>query len=211
MYRHPNGKPETLNDYLFSAVNRISKENKHCAFMGDFNINLLNADNCSLSEDFINTLGSYYFLPQILQPTRITDHTATLIDNIFLRSTEHYSISGNIIHDITDHLPNFLIINKFSCAPKNLKIYKRDYSKLDEHDLLEDVQSINWHEILSHNDDINQNFNSFYNCISTVIDKHVPLRQLSKKEVKIRSRPWVTPGLRKSIATKNRLFHARLS
>ena len=210
LYRHPNGKLETFNNYLFSAVNKISKENKYCAFMGDFNINLLNVENCSFSEDFVNTLGSYYFLPQILQPTRITDHTATLIDNIFLSSTEHYPISGNIVHDITDHLPNFLIINKLASAPRNLKFYKRDYSKLNEHDLLADVQSINWHEILSHHDDINQNFNSFHSCISSVIDKHAPIRQLSKKEVKLRTKPWITSGLRKSITTKNRLYHAYL-
>ena len=67
LYRHPNRKLETFNNYLFSAVNKISKENKYCAFMGDFNINLLNGENCSFSEDFVNTLGSYYFLPQILQ------------------------------------------------------------------------------------------------------------------------------------------------
>ena len=141
----------------------------------------MNAENCSLSENFINTLGSYYLLPQILQPTRITDHTATSIDNIFLSFTEHYSISGNIVHVITDHLPSFLIINKLFSAPKNLKLYKLDYSKLNEHDLLEDVLSINWHKILFHNDDINQNFNSFHSCISSVIDKHAPIRQLSKK------------------------------
>ena len=52
--------------------------------MGDFNINLLNFEDCQLTEEFINTIVSYDFLPNILQPTRITDHTATLIDNIFL-------------------------------------------------------------------------------------------------------------------------------
>ena len=46
--------------------------------MGDFNINLLNFQDCQITEEFINTVISYGFLPHILQPTRITDHTATL-------------------------------------------------------------------------------------------------------------------------------------
>ena len=50
--------------------------------MGDFNINLLNFQDCQITEEFINTVISYRFLPHILQPTRITDHTATLINKI---------------------------------------------------------------------------------------------------------------------------------
>lgn len=79
--------------------------------MGDFNINLLNFEDCQLTEEFINTTVSYDFLPHILQPTRITDHTATLIDNIFFNSNEFFSISGNLVCDLTDHLPNFLFLN----------------------------------------------------------------------------------------------------
>ena len=51
--------------------------------MGDFNFNLLNSDSHSGTEEFLNTLGSYFFNPHILQPTRITHHSATLID-VFL-------------------------------------------------------------------------------------------------------------------------------
>lgn len=57
--------------------------------MGDFNLNLLNYDSNSDTNDFVNTLGSYYFHPHILKPTRITEHSATLIDNIFFNSMEH--------------------------------------------------------------------------------------------------------------------------
>ena len=91
--------------------------------MGDININLLNFESCSITEYFINTLSSYYILPQILQPTRITKHTATLIDNIFLCSIDHITISGNLIYDITDHLPNFLIINKYKNSLNKTKIF----------------------------------------------------------------------------------------
>lgn len=108
--------------------------------MWDFNINLLNYDSHPDTDNFINTLGSYSFHPHILKPTRITDHSATLIDNIFFNSLEHQIISGKyIVCDITDHLPNFLIINKLSALPSNFKMYKRDYSKLNEEALIKEM------------------------------------------------------------------------
>ena len=51
-------------------------------------------------------------------------------------------VSGNIVQDITDHLPNFLILTKLSFFYRQ-EMHKRDYSRLDEADLLRDVQSVN--------------------------------------------------------------------
>ena len=99
--------------------------------MGDFNINLLNNQSHTPTEDFINNLGVSCFQPHIIRPARITDHTATLIDNIYFNSIEHCSISGNLVCDISDYLPNFLFINKLSCSSNQI-IYRRDYSKFDE-------------------------------------------------------------------------------
>ena len=61
-----------------------------CLLMGDFNINLLNGDSHSGTEDFVNTLGSHAFHPQILKPTRIANHSTTPTDNIFFNSLEHH-------------------------------------------------------------------------------------------------------------------------
>ena len=36
--------------------------------------------------------------------------------------------------------------------------------------------------------------------------KHASLRRLSRKVMKIKTKPWLTKGLLKSIATKNKLF-----
>ena len=89
IYRHPSGNLQLLiNDYIYSVVDKIARENKHYVFMGDFNINLLNFESCTYTNEFINSLGSYCISPQILQPSQITAHPATLIDNIFLSSTE---------------------------------------------------------------------------------------------------------------------------
>lgn len=210
VYRHPNSNLEKFSDYLIATVDKISKENKYCILMGDFNINLLNFETHPSTEEFINALGSYCFQPHIIQPTRITDHSATLIDNIFFNSLDHHTVSGNLLYDITDHLPNFLVINKLSNLPKKLKMFRRDYSNFKEQDLIKEVQSIDWADVLPPGDDVNLIFDSFHSCITNVINNHIPLKLLSKKEVKILAKPWITAGLRASIASKNKLFKSYL-
>ena len=157
------------------------------------------------TDNFLNTLGSSFFFPQILQPTRITEHSATLIDNIFFNSLEYFNISGNIVYDLTDHLPNFLVFNDFASLPSNIKMYKRDYSSFDQNALISEIQSIHWQVLFSdHNP--SAMFNSFYKEISNIIDRHVLIKQLSRKELKIRSKPWITPAIRKSIQIKSDLY-----
>ena len=75
-------------DYLNSTVEKIHRKKKNCAILGDFNIDLLKYGSHQITDDFINTLGTLFFQPYILQPTRITDHSATLIDNIFFNSID---------------------------------------------------------------------------------------------------------------------------
>ena len=119
--------------------------------MGDFNIDILKITSHTAFDDFLNSLGSLFFHPQILQPeytARITDHSETLIDNIFLNSIEHFVISGNVVYDLTDHLPNFVIFEKFSVLPSNVNMYRRDYSKLNELDLIDYFQHVNWQTVL---------------------------------------------------------------
>ena len=40
-------------------------------------------------------MGSHYILPNILHPARVTDHSATIIDNIFSSNVESDAVGGN--------------------------------------------------------------------------------------------------------------------
>ena len=70
-------------------------------------------------------------------------------------------LSGNLVCDLTDHFPNFLIINKLSWTASNMTRFVRDYSCFDQDNCLADVQSIQWDNVFREND-INQMFDSFY-------------------------------------------------
>jgi len=144
VYRHPSSNLETFLNKFYSVVGKINQERKLCLTSGDCNINLLNFDKHPLTEDFINTLGSFFLEPHILKPTRITNHSATLIDNIFFNSIEYQTVSGNLLNDLSDHLPNFLIIESFAFSIHKEKSFRRDYSNYNEETLLSEFRSTDW-------------------------------------------------------------------
>ena len=107
---------------------------------------------------------SFTFQPSLLNAGRVG------VDNIFFNSLEHLTLSGNIVYDLTvHHLPNFLIVKKFTSLPNNVKIYKRDYSNFDESALIQDIQSVDLKGVLHANPDPNVMFDSFHTRISDII------------------------------------------
>ena len=54
---------------------------------GNFNIDLLADDKFVASNDFYDMACSYGLQPLILQPSRVTLRSQTLIDNIFTNNT----------------------------------------------------------------------------------------------------------------------------
>ena len=78
-------------------------------------------------------------------------------------------------------------------------MYKRDYSDFNEAAFIEECQSVNWEEIVPSDSDSNHMFNSFYNKFSEIVDAHIPIKQLSRRELKIKSKPWITQAIKTSI------------
>ena len=97
-----------INDFLNNVLVYVTKHSsKIPAIMGDFNIDLVNYANDRNTEIFYNLLCTHNFKPLILQPTRVTSRTATLIDNIFINDISCHSLGGNITASISDHFFQF--------------------------------------------------------------------------------------------------------
>ena len=73
------------------------------------------------------------FLPYIIQPTRITSHSKSIVDNIFSNYISQEVISGNLTSTISGHLPQFLITPHIFSNASNKKsnIFERDWSKFN--------------------------------------------------------------------------------
>ena len=171
-----------------------------------FNINLLTCENHPESNDFILMLNSFFLLPYILQPTRITERSATLIDNIFANSYSRRAISGNLVSKISDHLPQLLIVDNIKVNYKILNYYKNDYTKFDENKFINEFTAINWENISNTNLDGNTKFNIFYDQISQFINSHVPCRKLSKCEIKLSTKPWITQEILAKMQYRDKVY-----
>ena len=199
---------EFMEDYLSKTLETLSFENKHLILLGDFNINLLNYDTDHNTNDFLDLLTSNSLLPLILRPTRITTHSKTLIDNIFINIISPENISGNITCSISDHLAQFTIFK--ITFPQHIKISKapkRNFKKFNEQAFLLDILDVNWDKHLDlDRQDATLSTNKFLHIINTILDRHAPYVKPSKNPKYNSTKPWITTGLLKSISKKNQLY-----
>ena len=158
-------------------MQKVSKENKLIFCMGDFNVNHLSYNLHSHTNDFINTMISHYLLPHILHPTRVTDHSATVIDNIFSNNTVHESVSGNIMTHISDHFPQFIILNKINIDYKSCSYAKRNFSNFDEQRFIDGFKKQDMSFLENTNLSMNSKFDLFYEKVSTCVDFHAPVKK----------------------------------
>ena len=166
-------------------------ENKNVILLGDFNIDLLHCETSYATNEFLDLMFSASLTPKITIPTRLTVHSRTLIDNIFTNSVDENTISGNLECCISDHLAQFLIFpNQKVLLQNNKKNYKRNYKNLDPKKFKEELQRINWNTALvNNNNDVNQSLESLLTITNSLLDKHAPMKQITKKEIKTKSKP----------------------
>ena len=86
------------------------------------------------------------------------------------------------------------------------KSYKRDYSNYNEEAFLNELSSTDWFNLLHGLSDTTEMFDKFYAKVSNVINRHLPLKPLTRKESKFQTKPWITQGLKTSISNKNRIY-----
>ena len=106
VYRQHNSV-ESFLEYFEETIDRYGATGKSVYLLGDFNKNIHRSQTCNYARQFLNCLQSYTFIPIIDKPTRVCSDSATLINNILL---EDYSVSGNIVSDVTDHFSQFYIL-----------------------------------------------------------------------------------------------------
>ena len=184
-------------------------EQKSIFFLGNFNVNLLNYNEHNETNEFLDSLASNSFIPLILQPTRITSHSNTLIDNIFSNVIDPDIISGNLTATISDHLPQFSIIpNMFGNVSGNKSnIYEWDWCKFDQENFILDYFSVDWEDLLK-TDELNADNSTrmYLDKINMLLDTYAPLKRVNKYKMKFKSKPWITLGLPKSKSVKNKLL-----
>ena len=110
----------------------------------------MNYNEHNPTNELLDSLASNSFIALILQPTRITSHSNTLIGNIFSNIIDPNIISCNLTATISGHLLQFAIIPNMFCNSKSNKsnMYERDWSKFDQENFILDYFFIDWEDLL---------------------------------------------------------------
>ena len=131
-------------------MDKLSKKNKTVFLLGDFNVDLLNYDQHSPTNELFDSL--YLSLP--------------------IRSSL-------ILYKEQDHLIQFCIPPDIFSNPSSTKlnIFERNWSKFDQENF--DYLSVVWENLTtSVNGNVDQSFISFLTKINSILDMYAPLINL---------------------------------
>ena len=141
IYRHPTKDCAILHNALKEQLSNLNNKSKEVFVLGDININLSNYNRDNQTSDYLDMLLDLGFTPLITKATRITDHTATLIDHIYTNVPQKITKAGICLADITDHLPVYCTIRNRPPLCQETKCF-RDFSHFDKDLFLNDLENI---------------------------------------------------------------------
>ena len=205
VYRPPNSSVHDFTEAIQPLLYKIKRENKICHILGDYNIDLLKSDTHTPTAEFLDQMYTYSFIPLINRPTRVTNSSATLIDNIFTNhiSQEYDIISGILLTKISDHFPIFYCCDKIIKCQNNDVIITHKICAETIDTFSKKLAELNWDALLSEEDPQNA-YDLFYDVYSSLYVKCFP-KVVIKKGYKTR-KLWLTEDLKTSIKHKNKLY-----
>ena len=202
VYRPPGQNVSDFFTALEDPLSAIIRENKQCFLIGDFNIDLL-MTNSQQVQYFIDLLVTYSCTPLILNPTRITQSSATLIDNIFTNNLDNILKTGILVNDVSDHLSVFTIVNYDNVLYSKPKCYRRVINDDNVTNFLNLLQSFNWNDVYE-NTNVDDRFDVFMNKITSAYDQCFPFKE--KLDKKANANLWFNNDLKKMCRKKNILY-----
>jgi hypothetical protein len=211
IYRAPGNDLDIFNDKFDVLLQKLNNERAYCLIAGDYNINLLNYDNHSQTTDFVEHVFAQSFIPLITRPTHFTADKSTLIDNIIANSANRNSISGILLSDVSDHLPVFHILHE-NIVNNDITVMKKLSRVINENNvnrLCSQLSSENWNFVYGCND-VNDCFGMFHDRFLDLYNHNLPAKR-SKTKIKTIYKPWITPGIIKSIKKKHKLYKQSLT
>ena len=145
---------------------------------------------------------SHYYLKLITIPTRVTQSSATLLDNIY--TTDPMSgQNGVLTSDFSDHFSIFTIRQNMEPKIPDKYRYKREFTNKNISKLNKQFKKIDWNSTLN-TDSVLLDFSCFFALVKDIFDSCFP-----QKKIKItysNKNPWITNLLKDEIKQREKLF-----
>ena len=124
---------------------------RHSSYVcGDYNIDLLKVKRNKHYCEYFDEIISQSFIPKITLPNRISEHSSTLIDNIFTSNIDERESSSILLNQISDH--QMVFVHDL----EELNIYEKLHTSVDSKS--------------------EENYGILLKLLSTAKDKHLPTK-----------------------------------
>lgn len=206
IYRPPNGNNIQFLTYIEDIVIELSSRVCDAIYIcGDFNyifLNMIDSEHCL---NFANMMFSHYYQATITKPTRVSDDSCTLIDNIFVSNSVNL-FSGIVVCDISDHYIIFNVSRDFyrttNTSPVLKKYRSHDIASLNN--LATALLSHDFSSVLYCND-INLGVAEFDDIVMHYYNIFCPVKTKTTS-YKALLKPWIGGELRNKMKIRNNYF-----
>jgi hypothetical protein len=159
---------------LNHAIGLAYQVNENIVIPGGLNSDLVSLNNNKL----IDTMRLFNLKYVVEKPTRVTNHSRTLLDPIIVSDTINYVNSDvfKLPDNIGDHDASFVIIQ---CSKNISRSFKREiwqYQKMNYEKFEEKFNEINWNEKLDHLNDVDEMCEKFTKCFLKIAKECIPTK-----------------------------------
>jgi len=199
IYRPPNKNWKLFCDSFIEVIDKLNiKENLVC--IGDFNINFLDE---SYAANYLKSSFKSLNLSVLNKlPTRITDHTESLIDLIVTNNSDIFYNTNTYFEDISDHFIIYTSIKFKKNKPPRKLITKRSFKNFDPDEFFNYCKYIPFHHISDINN-LDEKVEFLHSNILKALDLFAPIKTY---RVRGTNKPWISTFIKNSIFFKNHAF-----
>ena len=179
--------------------------NKTLVVLGDFNVDIVSDAPSAHVNAFIDNFRSNHLLPLISLPTRVTNHSRTCLDHIYINSLQPCQ-SGVLELLVTDHHAVFCSIPCADNPVNDTKVIKyRDHSVESTSKFRRDLIDRLSRFCIYDNFDLDDRFEILNNILQGLYESNfkVKCKTISMKRF---GNPWINGDLLACIEEKHRLY-----
>ncbi len=221
VYRSPSRSVDNFNKLLDTILRNLDiHSRKHIIVTGDFNIDLIKYQNGLNCQNLIEIMSKYGFVQLVSRPTRVTDHSQTLIDHVYVNQINN-TLSCNVLTvDISDHLATLTTIalgsfshstNRSSNSTRH-NIETRMFNEANNLRFKELIEEENWDDVCLSND-AELRYEKFCEIYTNHYNEAYPLKnnRVRRNNERVDPKPFMLPWLEDACARKQNLFHVSVS
>ena len=225
IYRSPSENVDKFIDALDDVLRSLDRhKNKQTLLTGDLNIDLIKFSNDCHCQNLISVFEKYGLVQLVSRPTRVTDHSATLIDHMYTNDVVNVVSCNVLTTDISDHLAVLTTITlgqDFNQRKRHGQLQAnynpsgaanvREFNSANDLTFKNLIANETWSAVYAE-ECVNKQYEKFSEIYEKLYEQAYPSRNKGprRKNERKNPKPWILPWLEDACARKNKLYHDKI-